>query len=196
MSADEVVSDVQPPFSVLQSAPENFQSRDSNDLIHTWVGRVPLLSPTTDQYKDFPLFLQQAQALDRHNTGVDLVNCLLDQKPEIRTPLPRFASRKCLRYEIEPREKGVFEITPIFCNDVLKPVINSSTDSSSAAALIYQIEKPWENSKLLGSCRYLPDIDIKTSKQRQKAGFSSVCTVWPNVGDKLISLQSQKAQNS
>lgn len=147
------------------------------------------MSPTTNQYKDFPLFLQQIQTLDCHDTGAILVNCPPDLQPKMRDLLPLFVSKKCLRYEVEPREKGVFAISQIFCHEVLKPIINSATDTLSAAALVHQMEKLWEESKSLNRCRYLPDIDIKTSKQRQKFGFPSSCVVWPNSRNKLNSIQ-------
>ena len=107
----------------------------------------------------------------------------------MRDPLPFFVSKKCLRYEVEPREKRVFAISQIFCHKVLKPVINSATDTLSAAALVHQMEKLWEESKSLNGCQYLSDIDIKTSKQRQKFGFPSSCVVWPNLRNKLDSFQ-------
>ncbi|MCJ1467377.1 hypothetical protein MMC07_006001 [Pseudocyphellaria aurata] len=53
------------------------------DLIHHWEGRVPVLSPTLEQYKNFLTFLRQAQALDQHNTGAVIVNCPPNQYKNI-----------------------------------------------------------------------------------------------------------------
>ena len=49
-------------------------SISNTEMMHTYQGKVPLLSPTSDQYQDFPVFLRAAQALDHHHTGVVVVN--------------------------------------------------------------------------------------------------------------------------
>ena len=46
----------------------------------------------------------------------------------------------------------------------------------------------WKTSQSPKDCRYLPDFDVKTPKQRSKAGLSSDSLVWPNMGDQLFDL--------
>ena len=50
------------------------------------------------------------------------------------------------------------------------------------------MENLWTTSESLNNCRYLPDIDIKTLKQRSKARLPPNYLVWPNLGDQLVSL--------
>ena len=50
------------------------------------------------------------------------------------------------------------------------------------------MENLWHTSPSLNDCRYLPDIDVKTSKQRSKAGLPPNSLVWPNMGDQLVDL--------
>ena len=98
-------------------------------------------------------------------------------------------SRKCLRYQVQQLKNGVFEEATIFCKDVIHPVLVSSCVAiSSASDLLTKMEKLWETSESLNNCRYLPDIDITTPKQRLKAGLLPTCMVWPNAGDQLAPL--------
>ena len=46
----------------------------SPDLLHTYAGKVPVLSPTLEQYHNFPILFCQTQALDHHNTRAVFVN--------------------------------------------------------------------------------------------------------------------------
>ncbi|MCJ1468389.1 hypothetical protein MMC07_007017 [Pseudocyphellaria aurata] len=92
-----------------------------SELSHTYIGQVAVLSPTLGQYQNFPTFLCQAHALGVHNSGAVLVNCPPNQHQELRSPLPTFKSQQCLRYQVQQREEGVFEIAGIFCEDTITP---------------------------------------------------------------------------
>lgn len=60
---------------------------------------------------------------------------------------------------------------------------SSSVDALPASDLLTQMENLWQTSPSLNDCRYLPDIDIKTSKQRSKAGLPPNSLVSPNIGE-------------
>lgn len=54
--------------------------------------------------------------------------------------------------------------------------------------LLDQMEDLLATSKHLENARYLPDIHVKTPRQRQEAGLALTSMVWPNAGDHLIPL--------
>lgn len=153
-------------------------SSSDAEIMHARINRFPLLSPISARYQNFLLFLRKAQALDQHHTGVIIVNCLPDKKEEVHNPLPFFLSKKCLQYQVQQQKDGVFEIATFFCKDVLHPTLDSSSvDTVLASDLLTKMEKLWKSSESLNDCQYLSEIDIKTPKQRSKAGFLPTCMV-------------------
>ena len=137
-------------FSALQNSSSSFltdyaadtmATAASLDLLHTYAGKVSVLSLTLEQYHNFSIFLCQAQALDYYNTGAILVNCLPNQHQELCTPLPTFTSSKCLRYEVQLREKSVYEIACIFCKDTITLTFSTSqTHCTPASDLVCKME--------------------------------------------------------
>lgn len=78
------------------------------DVVHTWVDQVPVLSPTPAQHQGFSSFMHTAEALDHHRTGVIKVNLPEEWYEEIHNPLPSFRSKKCLQYQVQRGENGIF----------------------------------------------------------------------------------------
>ena len=166
-----------------QSLSVHGDSIPDTDIVHTWIDGVPLLSPTSAQYRDFPSFLDTAEALDINRTGVIKVNRPANWYEPVHNPLPPFLSNKCYQYQVQRPENGVFEVATTFCQAFVLPTLSSSVDDVSAPDLITRMEKLWETYKTLNRCRYLPNIDIQTPVQRAEAGLPPTCMVWPNHGD-------------
>ncbi|MCJ1270055.1 hypothetical protein MMC22_009949 [Lobaria immixta] len=96
--------------------------------VHFWQNKVLVLSPTAAQYRDFPTFLESAEALDKHGVGAILVNAHPSMEEEMPLTLKSFPSTECLQYEVRRRQGGIFEVQLPFCSDVLNPVRSSSVD--------------------------------------------------------------------
>ncbi|MCJ1267887.1 hypothetical protein MMC22_007773 [Lobaria immixta] len=140
-------------------------------LEHFWQGNVLVLLPTKAQYRDMPVFLQSAQALDRHGVGVVLVNAAPGTRERMPLPLKAHASTKCLSYEVRRQEGGVFQVQLPFCKDTMRPIPESSAEAISALDLLDQLEDMLASSKNLEHARYLPNIPVETPLERQKAGL-------------------------
>ena len=166
-------------------ATPNTSSASNSILVHSWQGKVLILSPTKTQYRNMPKFLRYAQALDQYNVAAVLVNAPSDTEEEITLPLKTHTSSECLSYEVRQQEYGIFQVQLPFCTDTLRPIPESSSDAISALELLDQLEDLLASSKDLKRTRYLPDIPVKTLFQRQQAGLPVHSKVWPNKGDQL-----------
>ena len=200
---DPSFSQDQPHYSTVGSlstcsAPQSLPSRDrpsqsplSQDppqvgkpgvsILYEIQDGVLQLSPTIEQWREFPALLQCARDLGVEDVGICKV-ILPESVAGMSKPL-RHTKRKGFRYAASPQSNGTFGLERIE-QDTMPLVRSELTDVPSGMMPVQRFEHLLRNKSGLNGVRYCTDIDVRTPKARGSLGLSK-SPIWPLKGDRL-----------
>ncbi|MCJ1269048.1 hypothetical protein MMC22_008936 [Lobaria immixta] len=159
---------------------------DVTSIAFKWENKVLVLSPTVEEWADFPRILRCAKHHGGHLTGVI--------KVEVPQPLQQWGPamltlntlKGCYVYTISDVDQfhGQFQTTQEPSPSLLDRFTPSIPDSMSTLDALAQLQELLEENNLK-AVQYLPDVPITTEAERTAAGLPPSSLIWPLAGDRL-----------
>lgn len=162
------------------------QTTDITQIKFHWEEAILVLSPTVEEWRDFPAILECAQHHKAHLVGAfkAVVSASLQQGSS-RMEAGR-GQRACQTYKVTRVEgpAGFYQIhqpQSIIPLDLSPPPINATMTTEEALS---HMEGIMDQEDLEG-VQYISDIPLTTREDREAAGLPAASLIWPLQGNQL-----------